>query len=67
MEKVTGSLNGRRGTFVLQHSGLMNRGAPQLAISVVPDSGTDELKGLAGTMMIIISDGHSYKFDYTLE
>jgi hypothetical protein len=67
MEKVTGSLNGRRGTFVLQHSGLMNRGAPQLAISVVPDSGTDELKGLAGTMMIIIAEGHSYEFDYTLD
>ena len=67
IEKVTGSLNGRSGTFVLQHSGLMNRGMPQLTISVVPDSGTNELKGLAGTMMIIIADGkHSYEFDYTL-
>ena len=67
MERVTGALHGRRGTFVLQHSGTMNRGAPSLVISVVPDSGTGELAGLAGTMSIEIAGGrHSYTFDYTL-
>jgi len=67
MEQVTGSLHGRAGTFVLQHSGTMTRGAPQLIVSVVPDSGTAELAGLAGTMAIVIADGkHSYDFEYTL-
>jgi len=52
---------------VLQHSGTMTRGAPQLIVSVVPDSGTGELEGLAGTMNIVIADGkHSYDFEYTL-
>jgi hypothetical protein len=67
IERVTGTLAGRRGTFVLQHSGTMSRGAQQLTITVVPDSGTDELTGLTGTMAIIIADGkHSYEFDYEL-
>jgi hypothetical protein len=67
LEQVTGTLKGRRGTFVLQHTGTMNRGTPQLSITVVPDSGTDELAGLVGSMTIIIADGkHSYDFDYTL-
>jgi hypothetical protein len=67
LEEVTGTLEGRRGTFVLQHSGTMNRGAPQLSITVVPDSGTDELAGLTGRMTIDIADGkHSYDFNYTL-
>jgi hypothetical protein len=68
IERVTGTLNGRRGEFVLQHSGTMNRGAPQLTVTVVPDSGTDELVGLAGNLTIVIApDGkHSYEFDYTL-
>jgi hypothetical protein len=67
IERVTGTLKGRRGTFVLQHSGLMDRGKPQLAITVVPDSGTDQLAGLTGTMKIDIADGkHSYVFEYTL-
>jgi len=67
IERVSGTLKGRKGTFVLQHSGTMTRGAPQLMISVVPDSGTDELAGLAGTMTITISNGnHSYEFTYTL-
>ena len=52
---------------MLQHSGIMARGVPQLTITVVPDSGTDQLAGLAGTMAIEISDGkHFYKFEYTL-
>lgn len=67
MEQVSGALHGRRGSFALQHSGVMTRGAAQLSVTVVPDSGTDELAGLAGRMMILIDDGrHSYDFDYTL-
>ena len=67
MERVTGTLHGRSGTFVLQHTGTMNRGTPQLSITVVPDSGTGELTGLAGSLTIEIADGkHSYGFEYTL-
>lgn len=67
MERVTGTLHGRSGTFVLQHSGTMERGAMHLQLTVVPDSGTGELTGLAGSMQIIIEDGqHSYVFDHTL-
>jgi hypothetical protein len=67
LEIVTGSLKGRSGTFVLQHSATMNRGVPQLSINVVPDSGTGQLSGLAGKMNITIADGkHIYDFDYTL-
>ena len=67
IEKVTGTLAGRTGTFHLQHSGTMNRGAPSLSINVVPDSGTGQLEGLTGTLSIHI-DGkaHSYVFDYSL-
>ena len=67
MEKVTGTLQGRKGEFVLQHSGTMNRGNPSLSVSVVPDSGTGELDGLSGTMSIEITGGkHLYTFDYTI-
>jgi hypothetical protein len=67
IEKVSGTLQGRSGSFVLQHSGTMTRGTPQLSVTVVPDSGTGELKGLAGKMAIIIKDGkHLYEFEYTL-
>ena len=67
VERVSGSLQGRTGTFVLQHTGVMNRGAPHLMVTVVPDSGTRELTGLAGTLAIQIVDGkHLYSFDYTL-
>ena len=67
MERVSGSLSGRIGTFVLQHSGTMTRGEPQLSVRVVPDSGTDELTGLTGGMAIDISGGqHSYVFDYAI-
>ena len=52
---------------MLQHSGIMNRGQPRLLISVVPDSGADELVGLAGEFKIIVADGkHSYRFSYSL-
>jgi hypothetical protein len=68
IERVSGSLHGKSGTFVLQHSGVMTRGAPGLTVSVVPDSGTGELAGLAGTMAIIIADGkHTYDLTYTLD
>jgi hypothetical protein len=68
IEKVTGTLDGRSGTFVLQHSAFMVRGTPQdWNISVVPDSGTGKLSGLSGKMKIIAEGGkHSYVFDYTL-
>ncbi len=67
MERVTGALNGRKGSFALQHSGTMTRGAPELSVTVVPDSGTDELAGLTGRMAIDIVDGqHLYEFTYSL-
>ena len=67
MEQVTGRLNGRSGTFALQHQGIMDRGAQSLSITVVPDSGTGQLAGLSGSMSIQIDDGkHSYDFEYTL-
>jgi Protein of unknown function (DUF3224) len=67
MEHVTGALHGRTGTFVLQHSGTMTRGAQQLSVTVVPDSGTGELQGLTGRMTILIDAGkHSYDFDYEI-
>jgi len=67
MEIVTGTLNGRTGTFALQHSGTMSRGTPQLSVTVVPDSGTGELKGLSGRMSIEIAEGkHSYEFEYSI-
>src|SRR5258705_4115899 len=68
IEKVTGTLGGRRGTFYLQHGGTMTRGVGELKITVIPDSGTDQLVGLKGKMNIIIADGkHSYEFEYTLD
>jgi hypothetical protein len=67
MERVSGVLHGRKGTFVLQHSGTMNRGAATLSVTVVPDSGTDQLVGLSGKMAIKVEGGkHSYEFEYTL-
>lgn len=67
VERVSGSLHGRSGTFALLHRGTMTRGVPRLSIIVVPDSGTGELAGLAGQMTIEIADGkHSYGFEYTL-
>ena len=67
IERVHGRLGGRKGSFILYHVGTMDRGAQHLAISVVPDSGTDELKGFSGTMMIKIVDGkHFYDFEYSI-
>ena len=68
VERVSGKLHGRTGTFALYHRGVMTRGEPQLEVTVVPDSGTGELVGLAGTLKINIAEGgkHSYDFEYTL-
>jgi len=68
MERVTGKLHGRAGTFALYHQGIMTRGEPHLEVTVVPDSGTGDLVGIAGTLKIIIAEGgkHSYDFEYTL-
>ena len=68
LETVRGVLGGRHGSFVLQHSSTMTRGEPSQSITVVPDSGTDGLAGLAGRMVVDIAPGgaHSYRFEYTL-
>ncbi len=67
IEHVEGTLDGRAGAFVLQHTGTMNRGTPSLRVSVVPDSGTGALTGLSGEFAIIIAGGvHSYEFVYEL-
>jgi hypothetical protein len=67
IDRITGVLDGRKGSFVLQHNGLMNRGAATLSVVVVPDSGTDELTGLSGSFAIVNENGvHSYTFDYDL-
>ena len=67
IERVSGTLKGRHGTFILQHNGTMNRGASHLTIGVLPDSGTGELVGLAGAMTITITDGrHLYDLEYSL-
>lgn len=67
IERVSGTLHGGKGSFVLQHSGTMTRDEQQLTVTVVPDSGTDQLVGLGGRMTIKIADGkHYYEFEYTL-
>ncbi len=67
IERVEGALGGRQGSFVLQHSGSMAHGGQSLTITVVPDSGTGELTGLAGTMQIDIEGKeHFYRFEYSL-
>ncbi|QSQ19520.1 DUF3224 domain-containing protein [Pyxidicoccus parkwayensis] len=67
MERVTGTLHGRAGTFALQHFGTMTPGASQLTLTVVPGSGTGQLEGLTGSVKIIITGGkHAYEFDYLL-
>lgn len=67
MERVNGILAGRTGSFALQHTGTMNRGVPELSVTVVPDSGTAELTGIAGKMIInIVEKKHFYEFEFTL-
>ena len=66
-ELVTGTLKGRQGSFVLQHYGVMTKGALEQTVTVVPDSGTDQLTGLSGKMTITVENGsHNYRLDYTL-
>lgn len=68
MERVTGTLQGREGSFVLQHNATMNRGAAKMDIAVVPDTGTGQLAGITGSMTIRIEAGqHFYDFEYRLE
>lgn len=67
IEQITGSLDGRAGTFVVQHFGVMTRGEMRLEVLVVPDSGTGELRGLRGQMQLDKVDGkHRYTLDYEL-
>lgn len=67
IEQVNGSLQGKNGAFVLQHFGILDRGQERLVLEVVPDSGTGDLEGLAGKMLIIIENGkHFYEFEYML-
>ncbi len=67
IERVIGTLAGREGTFVLQHSGVMTRGKQELTVTVVPDSATGELVGLSGRLAIDIVEGkHFYTFEYEL-
>ncbi len=68
IERPIGTLDGKRGSFILQHSGTMTRGVGQLTLTVVPDSGTEELMGLSGSMQIEVVDGeHRYTFRYSLD
>jgi len=67
IERITGTLNDRTGSFVLQHSGTLTRGAPMQNITVVPDSGSGQLVGITGKLTVIIEGGkHSYEFEYAL-
>lgn len=67
MERVTATLDSRHGSFTLQHSGLMDKGAQSLTVVVVPDSATEDLSGLTGAMNIVVAPGrHDYQFRYTL-
>lgn len=67
IERVTGTLDGRTGSFVLQHTGLMDKGAPTLSIVIVPDSGTGELTGISGVFHLTIANGvHAYRLEYAL-
>ena len=67
VERVTGTLNGRKGSFVLVHKGTMGQGSMNLEVTVVPDSGTDQLTGISGKLNIVIAEGkHFYELEYTL-
>jgi len=67
IERVTGTLDGKKGSFILQHTGIMDRGNPSLTVNIVRDSGTDELKGISGMLTIRMEGGkHYYDMDYTI-
>jgi len=68
LERVTGTLHGRHGSFILQHHGVMARGAQSLTVTIVPDSGTGELAGISGTCSITIAgSAHHYELHYTID
>ncbi|MGH3147496.1 MAG: DUF3224 domain-containing protein [Rubrobacter sp.] len=69
LERVTGSVHGRSGSFVLRHSAVMERGEGKSSLDVVPDSGTGELRGLRGEARISVEPGggHSFTLDYDFE
>lgn len=67
MERVSGIVHGRQGSFALQHTGTLTRGTPQLSVTIVPDSGTDGLSGIAGRLDITVANGvHAYHLEYSL-
>ena len=67
IERFTGSIGERQGSFVLQHHGIMNKGDAQLTVTIVPDSGTGKLSGISGALQIDIHEGqHSYTLTYSL-
>ncbi|MGA9520483.1 MAG: DUF3224 domain-containing protein [Myxococcaceae bacterium] len=67
VERIVGTLEGRSGSFVVVHTGLMNRGEQSLTITIVPDSGTGELAGISGRMNIqIVERQHHYELEYAL-
>jgi Protein of unknown function (DUF3224) len=67
IERVSGTLHGKAGSFVMQHSGTMDKGAQQLSITLVPDSGTGELAGIQGVFRLRMEGGqHHYELAYTL-
>ncbi len=67
IERVSGALQGKQGSFILQHTGVMTRGAAQLTVMIVPDSGTGELAGISGRMTINAQGGHAYELEYSLD
>ena len=67
IEQVSGTLEGKQGSFVLQHFGTMDRGKDNLVLEVVPDSGSGELTGISGKMSIKIENGqHFYELEYDI-
>jgi hypothetical protein len=67
IERIRGTLQGRKGSFAVWHAGTMDRGKQSLIVTIIPDTGTDELTGITGTMTIDIRDGkHFYGIDYSL-
>ena len=67
IEEFNGNIQGKKGSFTLQHTGIMNRGEPSLKVIIIPDSGTEELEGISGTMQINVAEGkHLYEFEYTI-
>src|SRR5471032_562677 len=67
IEAITGVLQGRTGSFVVQHTGTMADGKQELVIAIVPHSGTEQLEGISGTLAIVIKDGqHSYELAYSV-